>query len=157
MITQTLSRNLITAIDPDLHRPGVAIWDLTSRKWLCHAPVHNDEVKDFLSGFGRDLMTVYIEAGWKHRKANFRGGKGAAGQSVARNIGENHAMGKFLSAQLTRAGFHVIEIPPLKKGFMKVEGKWTPLGRRHLARMSGITARINDDVRDAVFIAIHKK
>ena len=148
--------NLIAAIDPDLHKPGLAVWDRARKKWLCHKAIANDEVKAFLlDHFDKPDLTIYIEAGWKHKKANFRGGYGAAAHTIAKKVGENHAMGKFLSTQLQKAGFIVIEIPPLEKKQLKVEGKWTPMGRCYVRDATGIASPINDDVRDALMIVLH--
>ncbi|MPR36584.1 hypothetical protein [Salmonirosea aquatica] len=153
---QSPRTNLIAAIDPDLHKLGLAVWDRARKIWRCHTSIANDEVKDFLSNhFDKPELTIYIEAGWKHKKANFRGGHGAAAHSIARNVGENHAMGKFISGQLQKAGFTVIEIPPLEKKHIKVEGKWTPMGRRYVRDATGIHSPINDDVRDALMIVLH--
>ncbi|GAB3164563.1 hypothetical protein [Telluribacter humicola] len=144
----------VGAIDPDLHMPGVAIWDRILKKWLCHQSISNDEVLGFLhQNYKRSELVIFLEAGWVHSKANFRGGFGTDAHTIAKNVGENHAMGKFLSGQLKKAGFQVVEIAPLVKKVLKVKGKWTPIGRRHVDTESGIK-RMNDDVRDAVWIVM---
>lgn len=105
-----------------------------------------------LSDLPQTETTVYLETDWLIKKANLRAGNYREAQAKARNVGENHATGKLICKILKAAGYTVIEFKPLRKGaFKTLAGSWSDTGRRYVEKESGITTRMNDDVRDAIY------
>lgn len=150
--------NFIIGIDPDLHKSGVATWNTETNSWLLHKAIPNEEIVEVLTNTcPPEQSKIYLEAGWLNKKANFRGGNYRTAQAKARNVGENAAAGKILIKLLEKAGYQVFKIAPLSKGkglLKSKEGRWTETGRKYIIDQSGITDRMNDDVRDAVFIVL---
>ncbi|WP_051350113.1 hypothetical protein [Dyadobacter alkalitolerans] len=146
----------VVAIDPDLNASGVAAWHYPTRTWTMAKSVSIENILDALKELDPAETTVYIEAGWKIKKSNLRGGNYATAQAKARNVGENHATGKLIAKIIRKAGFIVHEFSPLKKGIFKtMEGYWTDHGRRYVEKESGLSHRMNDDVRDAIYTILH--
>jgi hypothetical protein len=146
----------IAAIDPDLNASGVAAWNYQTKTWLIAKSVSIENILEALKDLVPSETTVYLEAGWKIKKHNIRGGNYATAQAKARNVGENHATGKLIGKILRKAGYTVIEFSPLRKGIFKtIEGSWTDHGRKYVEKESGLSHRMNDDVRDAIYTIIH--
>lgn len=146
-------------IDPDLHKSGLAIYDTHERNWIFHKAVPNAILlQTVLDLCPVDDSFVYIEAGWLNKKSNFRGGNYREAQAKARNVGENAGAGKFIVALFENAKYETFQIKPLQKGMLKtVKGSWTVAGRRYIERSTGIKGQLNDDARDAIYIADHFK
>lgn len=146
----------IVCIDPDLHASGIAAWSNESQTWLFAKAVSIELVLSSLEGLETEETIIYVEAGWLVKKANFRGGNYRVAQAKARNVGENNAAGKLICKILRAAGYQVIEFKPLRKGLFKSRsGAWTKLGREYVQKESGLTHRMNDDVRDSIYTILH--
>lgn len=152
-------KRFVVGVDPDLHKSGLAIWDRLEKKWLFHGAVWNENIPETIAHYCDPEDThVYLEAGWKNKKPNFRGGSYRVAQAKARNVGENAGAGKMLIRMIEKLKFIVFPVAPLSKGkgiLKTIQGNWTDYGRDFIKSSSGITARINDDVRDAVYLVIH--
>ncbi|GGH42678.1 hypothetical protein GCM10007423_39480 [Dyadobacter endophyticus] len=146
----------LVAIDPDLNKSGLAAWSTKDREWIIAKTVSIENVLSELSELPPTETTVYVEAGWLIKKANLRGGNYRAAQAKARNVGENHGAGKLICKLLKAAGYTVTEFKPLKKGaFKTLAGAWSDTGRRYVEKESGLSHRMNDDVRDAIYTVLH--
>lgn len=146
----------IVAIDPDLNASGVAAWNTKTREWIIAKAVSIENILSELSGLPPTETTIYLEAGWLIRKANLRAGNYREAQAKARNVGENHATGKLICKLLKAAGYSVIEFKPLRKGaFKTLYGSWSETGRMYVQKESGLSQRMNDDVRDAIYTVLH--
>ncbi|MCF0074016.1 hypothetical protein LZD49_26275 [Dyadobacter sp. CY261] len=147
----------IVGIDPDLNRSGLAIWDV-SGKWVFHKAVSFSELILRVTMLCQKEDTVIVlEAGWLNAKSNFR--KGFSRQKsdrISKNVGENQATGKNLSEVLSSSGYQVIEQKPLPKGPLKGKS-WTEAGRKFIQENSGITGRLNDEERDAIYLILMRK
>jgi len=146
----------IVAIDPDLNASGIAAWNNKEQKWTFAKSVSIENLLTELKELDPAETTVFIEAGWKIKKSNLRGGNYRTAQAKARNVGENHATGKLIAKIIRGAGYNVVEFSPLRKGiFKKLSGSWSDLGRNYIENQSGLKHRMNDDVRDAIFSVLH--
>ena len=146
----------IVAIDPDLNASGMAAWCNESKAWLIAQSVSIENILDVMFDFPKEYTTIFVEAGWLIKKANIRGGNYRTAQAKARNVGENHATGKLIIKILRAAGFEVQEFKPLKKGVFKTKaGPWSQVGRDYVKKQSGLSHRMNDDVRDAIYTVLH--
>ena len=148
----------VVGIDPDLNASGVAAWCHLSRSWLFAKSVSIESILDSLKELNPKETTVYVECGWLNKKANYRNTKNrAASESIAMKVGQNHATGKLIIKLLEASGYIVEKFKPLRKGFFKGEAGWTEHGRKHVAKESGLSHSMNDDVRDAIFTVLHFK
>lgn len=145
----------VVAIDPDLHASGVAAWSNRNNQWIFAKKVAIENILNEFKDLPAADTVIYVEAGWLIGKSNFRGGNYRVSQAMARKVGENHATGKIISKILGAAGYNVIEFTPLKKGIFKNANGWTEIGRRHVENSSGLSHRMNDDVRDAIYTVLH--
>lgn len=146
----------LVAIDPDLNKSGVAAWNTQTREWIIAQTVSIENILSELADLPPVETTVYVEAGYLIKKSNLRGGNYRAAQAKARNVGENHATGKLICKLLRAAGYNVIEFKPLRKGaFKTLEGTWTEIGRRYVQQQSGLSHRMNDEARDAIYTVLH--
>lgn len=157
-IPKVTQKENVVGVDPDLHKSGLAIWSNTKKCWLFHGSVPNEDLPETIAKYcSSENTNVYVEAGWMNKKANFRGGSYMVAQAKARNVGENAGAGKMLIRMIEKLGFEVWPVRPLSKanGILKtIQGSWTEYGREFIKRASGIN-RMNDDVRDAVYLVIH--
>ncbi len=149
----------IVGIDPDLSKSGLAVLDAVNNAWLVHAAVANCDIVELIQLHCDPSETIIIlECGWLNKKANFRFGPNKrVSDKISKNVGENQATGKLILSMLRKAGYEVIEQIPLEKGPLKRDGKWTRTGKEFIVQNTGITARINDEVRDATYLIIVKK
>lgn len=147
----------IVGLDGDLHKSGLAVWDLENKIWLYAKATPNENIVEVLAlHCDPNTTLVKLEAGWKIKKANLRGGNYLSAQRKAKNVGENHAAGKMIEKILIKAGYTVELVSPLAKGpFKSLKGSWSVLGRQYITKRTGITKGINDDTRDAIFLTLH--
>ncbi|MCF0070256.1 hypothetical protein LZD49_07220 [Dyadobacter sp. CY261] len=145
----------IIGIDPDLDRSGVAIWNADTKVWELAKAISNENLIDEILAVSRPSCSVILmEAGWLNKKANFRKTTGRVSQAISKKVGQNHASGQILMKMLQKEGFEVQEIKPLVKGILKKDGKWTHSGKKFIVENTGITSKMNDEVRDALFIVM---
>lgn len=92
-----MKNKLFIGIDPDLKESGIAYWYPGTK-------ILNVQKRNFYSVIealrsskspGYDLLII-IEAGWLNSKSNFRNHIQAVGERIAKNVGENHAIGKLI-------------------------------------------------------------
>lgn len=128
---------LIIGIDPDLDKSGVALYrEDKSLELKCLS------FPDVLSLFDEhqcSIQKVVIESGWLIKKSNWHGGKKIQiGERQAKNVGENHAVGKLLDCCARAKGLEVQLLNP--KGKFDAE---------KFKRYTGYQGRTNQEVRDA--------
>jgi hypothetical protein len=146
----------VVAIDPDLNASGVAAWCNQSRTWLFAKSISIESILDSLKDLKPEETTVYVECGWMNKKANFRKSLNAGhSENIAMKVGQNHAAGKLIIKLLEGSGYTVEKFKPLRKGIFKDETGWTRHGREYVEKESGLSHRMNDDVRDAIFTVLH--
>ena len=130
---------IIIGIDPDLEKSGVAVLGKS------HFELKNLKFADVVELFydQQDMIKkVVIEAGWLNKKSNFHmraGQSKAKGESIARNVGENHATGKLLVQMAQHLGLPVVEVKPTK----------SKTNSEDFNRLTGWVGRTNQEQRDA--------
>lgn len=104
-------------IDPDLVKSGVAFWYKPEKKLTVYLLTFN-QLTDVLRAIKMlQGLEVVIEAGWLNNKANFHkwtGSAAGAGERIAKNVGENHAVGKLLEQACVEMGIAYRLVKPVK-------------------------------------------
>jgi len=147
----------IVGIDPDLKKTGIAIWDVQQKKFIYWCAVPFIEIAPIIKQFCDEATAeIILEAPWLNKKANFRKGSFSkrVSDSISKKVGQNHAVAKMISEVLQGIGWSVIEKKPLVKGLFKKKGCWTVIGRKFIEMNSGVQSRINDEIRDAMYLII---
>lgn len=145
----------IIAIDPDVKKSGVAFLEIATRK-LEITNLNFPQLLDYIEHVIKQSQEtklpfiVIVEAGWHNAKSNFHGGKGAAAQRIAKNVGANHQIGKTIIEWCNHKGIEVIEQRPLRKIWKGQGGKIT---HQELSSFTNIIGRTNQDARDAALLA----
>jgi len=118
---------LIIGIDPDLEKSGVAIWDTRTKDFVLLSALTIDvllsimkenptmEGKFFNFGYYKmeDIKEIRIDAGWLNKKSNYHKAQGPRRRErIAKNVGENHGVGKLIGQILESKGFTVIYVKP---------------------------------------------
>jgi hypothetical protein len=137
-------KDLIIGIDPDLERSGVAAWN-ASGKSLDLRTLSFFQLYDFLQAHADRILLVRVEAGWLNRKSNFHSRAGQtkpAGESIARNVGENHAAGKLICQMCVYLELHCEEVQPQAH----------KLNRDSFRAVTGYRERTNQETRDAAML-----
>jgi hypothetical protein len=138
-------------IDPDLRASGYSI---TENRKLIETGVLTAE-NLILKSKSWEGADIHIEASWLRKKANWRTNKGSTEKSQSQSLdaGRNQGVGIFLHDFFKGQGFKVSEIMPfVKPKGWKVNGTWTPEGRRLFSQVfKDVDGRLNDDIRDAVY------
>ncbi|MBO9615596.1 MAG: hypothetical protein J7619_23065 [Dyadobacter sp.] len=150
------NKRFIGGVDPDVKKPGFAVWDQQLKEWAAYGSVAFEKLADSFSDFPKEDTTIYVEAGWMNKITNFHGVSGYAAKGIAMRVGQNHAASKIIASELRSLGFEVVDVKPLFKGRLKGKNGWTQQGREHIEQVTGITSRINDEVRDALYIVVNK-
>lgn len=129
---------IIIGIDPDLEKSGVAIYrEDKSLELMCLS--FFDVLKVF-DEHGPNIQKVVIEAGWLNRKSNFHCAKNQQiGERIAKNVGENHAVGKLL---IEACAIRLIETQLLRPTDTKKNAE-------EFARITGYQGSTNPEKRDA--------
>ena len=153
-----MNDRIIIAIDPDVKKSGVATYSFgnvsTKQETLPELISYFDFIKDtkFV-----EKVTVVVEASWLIQKTNWRTNYGTSSKNVSNaqslDAGRNQGFGMAIVQIAKSYGFQVIEQKPLQKpkGW-KVNGSWTPTGRKAFDKWAKVEARINDDGRDALYL-----
>ncbi len=149
---------IIIGIDHDLHKHGVAVFNMQSKVLLTQA-LDTTTLLASLSPVADDIFII-MEGSWEvtghYGRYNKRTMKVNAAMRMANNIMENHRAGKELYDKLIAIGYQVKLIKPINKKLFKKDGAWFAHGREMFERIFSISGRrINDDVRDAVLIVNH--
>lgn len=149
-----MKHKLVIGLDPDIDASGVAVWDRETNSFASIFKCPIEDIFEFFQEFSTVNTLIYVEAGWKNDKANFRRGrKSAVSETISMHVGMNHAASKISARILKKMGFEVVETTPLRKGFMKNNNGWTPAGREHFYKITGLQKRISDDEKDACLLA----
>jgi hypothetical protein len=93
-----MNKTFYIGIDPDLDRSGVAIFE-KDNKILVLKNLSFWQLFDLLKEHNEKIIIVRIEAGWLNKKSNWHteyGQTKTKGESIARNVGENHAVAKLI-------------------------------------------------------------
>jgi len=147
----------IVGIDPDLKKTGIAVWDVQQKKFIYWGAVDFVNIAPVLKEVCHPFSTeIILESPWLNKKANFRKGNFSkrVSDAISKKVGQNHAVAKMISETLQSIGWSVIEKKPLFKGIFKRNGVWTTIGRKFIIANSNVTSRINDEVRDAMYLVI---
>lgn len=131
-------------IDPDIDKSGVAIVSKSSRLfktgtmgfWALHRML-----LDYKESLQVLPFMVYLEAGWLNRPANFhRATSKRVSDRIAKNVGENHAVGKLIEQLLVREKIPYQLVKPESR-------KWDA---ETYQRITGdLKTRTNSEMRDA--------
>lgn len=147
----------IVGIDPDLKKTGIAIWDVQQKKFIYWCALPFIEIAPIIKQFCDEETTeIILEAPWLNKKANFRKGSLSkrVSDSISKKVGQNHAVSKMISEVLQGLGWSVNEKKPLFKGIFKRNGVWSKVGRKFIETNTDVTSRINDEIRDAMYLII---
>ena len=147
----------IIAIDPDTEKSGVAMLDLKHGEVEAGA-MPFPELIDMLRDISQwtSPCKVIVEGGWLVSKSNYHYARGRGGERIAKNVGANHETGRKIVEMLAYWGIEHEVIHPLKKCWKGRDGKITKEEMDSLLQGSGFSplARCNQDVRDAVLVAL---
>lgn len=153
-----MKHRLVVGIDPDIKLTGMAVWDQLYKNYLlCETfafeHIHS-ELNMLINQYrcAKSDVIIYLEAGWKNDKANFRRGqKSNVSENIAMRVGMNHATSMLLGRVLRKEGWNVIEIAPIAKGPLKNLRGWTDSGRKWIEDRTGLK-KLNDEKRCALYI-----
>lgn len=135
----------LIGVDPDVKASGFAVWNTETKKIEVFDKLPITKLTAKLKSFATIDCIVYIEAGWLNKKSNYHYAKGQskyAGEKIAKNVGANHQVGKIILEFCKEFGLKVELVQPKK----------SKVGTKLFKNITGITATINQDVRDAVML-----
>ena len=149
--------NLTIGIDPDLTLSGVATYNKETRE-LTVQKLSFFKLLEYLQQNREQIFRVRIEAGWLVNKSNYHKQQGyKQRERIAKNVGENHAIGKMIAemCQYLELDFELRK--PLKKLWNGSGGK---ISHKELTfQLSRIKipfkTRSNQEERDAVLICLY--
>lgn len=132
-------------VDPDIKKSGFAYMDngkLITLDNLPYCPLcyRLATVKAKARERGRRLM-VTIEAGWLIKKSNWHPSQGRAAEKIAKNVGENHAVGKLIA--------EYCEYWNVPYELVKPRGK---IKHNQFKKITGWIERTNQETRDAAML-----
>lgn len=136
--------NIYIGIDPDVDKSGVAIWNKTDKSLKLFALDFFDTI--FTIDTHQPHCTVVIEAGWLNKKSNYHQSQGARAERIAKNVGENHAIGKLFEKYCIRNKYRYELIQP----------KRSKVTADYFSKLTGITDRTNQEKRDAAMLVINR-
>ena len=113
--------NHIIGIDPDLVKSGLAVYSKKTNRLILTLASFPDLIKS-ISSFNPKDTIVYVEAGWLNNKSNYRPRNNSMPAHIdslirertAKNVGENHAVGKIIFEYLTNLGYLCELVRPTK-------------------------------------------
>lgn len=147
-------RRYVIGIDPDKNESGFAVYDRQTRSWVTYKALLFPDLQTACFDYKPDECEVHIEAGWLNDGMNKYQSKTLPkdfdtwsrarreayifqrGCDVGVNFGAGHAITHVLKAN----GFAVYHYCPQT-------AKWDHALQM---RITGITKRVNQDVRDAI-------
>lgn len=136
---------IIIGIDPDLFKSGFAFMEKGKKETLSISCLGFFGIIRFFLQNKENIYCVYIEAGWLNAKSNFHGGSNSfIKEKIAKNVGENHAIGKLLEE------FCTIEKIP----FELVKPTKSKVNAEFFKNISGYKLRNNQEMRDAAMLII---
>ena len=129
---------ILIGIDPDIDKCGVAYYNPDNKDMALYKLTFTEIIEQLQNWVGE--KKVYIEAGWLNKKTNWHPSQGRkTGEKIAKNVGENHAVGKLLAQYCT---YHDIQ-------FALVRPSTRKLGADAFKRLTGYKFRTNSEMRDA--------
>lgn len=153
----TKHKNII-AIDPDLIKSGVAVFNQELKDWVFARTISIENIVAELKQFKPSDTIIFVECGWLNKKSNFRQTVNRrVSDNISMKVGQNHATGKIIIALLEAAGYTVEKFRPLVKGIFKTTKGWTKVGKEYIAKQSGLSRRLSDEECDAIFAVLHFK
>lgn len=161
-----ITADVIVAVDPDVEKSGVCFYEPATKK-LEAASLSFPELIDYLRWLsdqiklskGNFSAVVLVEAGWLN-KSHWHGAyqKGSrVSASIGNSTGRNHETGRKIIECANHYGLATIEQQPLVKRWHGTDGKITQEELTMVMngmRIPPLTTRVNQDVRDAVLLAI---
>lgn len=139
------TRSIMVGIDPDLKKNGFAIWEKRMRS-LKLMDGSFFEVMDWLIEIHETpnvKLKVFVEAGWLNKVSNFHPAQGPKQrEKIAKNVGENHAVGKLLIEFCKLKGMDVKAVKPNKNSMTKLD-------RKEFKKITGYSYNTNQEKRDA--------
>ena len=130
-------------IDPDIDKCGYAVWDSDTKELEVYNLTFAQIIDDFNS-WNVDFE-VHIEAGWLNKKSNFHKMQGSfIREKVAKNVGENQAVGKLL-AQYCEHNYIPYKL-------IKPKGK---INDEMFKKITGYKGRSNQEQRDAAMLVFN--
>lgn len=150
---------MLIAIDPDSSKSGVAI--ICDRALFLAECLSFGKLLDLLQQHREQRPKVVVEAGWLNASAwhgaYYKGARVSA--RIGKDIGANQQTGKLIVEMAEYYGLEVELQKPLVKRWSGRDGKITQPELDSLLRHYKIQTdikRMNQDVRDAVLIALHR-
>lgn len=135
-----MKTNIYIGIDPDIDKSGVAIWDRRDKSLELYN-MTLPELIDELKAYNVPIHVV-IEAGWLINKSNWHTAQGQfRRERIAKNVGENHAIGKIIEQFCKHLNFsHELQKP---------KGK---INQQTFKNMTKVIKRTNQEQRDAAML-----
>jgi hypothetical protein len=154
-----MKSDYIIAIDPDVHKSGVACLRPSTRQ-LEATSLTFPLLLDYLQheqkarAESNETLTVVVEAGWLNKSNwHLQSGDGRRISAAKGNsAGRNHETGKKIIEMCRHCGIDVIEQRPLRKCWKGKDGKITA---EEIAYFTGLTGKTNQESRDAALLAWH--
>ena len=151
-------KTLITGIDPDLDKNGIAIWN-KEKSALELRSLTFFALLDFLKAEKENIKIVKIEAGWLNQKSNFRFAKNKAiSDRISKNVGENHAVGKLIVQMCQYLQIEYKLVKPFEKIWKTKSGK---ISHQELKlnldrlKINLINKTTNQETRDSALICLY--
>lgn len=132
-------------IDPDLVKNGFAIWYKADKRLEVQVSTFYQIVRYLqglqMAGIG-NALEVLIEAGWLNTRANFHDRAGQSkrvGERIAKNVGENHAVGKLLAQVCDELGIK----------YRLVRPKTAKVNKKYFEQLTGLQGVKSQEMIDA--------
>lgn len=139
--------DMIIGIDPDIDKSGFAIWCPEKKKFYKITTMSFFDVIFYITESLTFPLFVRIEAGWLINKSNWHKAQGQfRRERIAKNVGENHAVGK-LFAQFCK-------IKRIEHELVKPLGK---VDAKYFQAVTGWQNRTNQEMRDAAMLVYRFK
>lgn len=130
---------IFIGIDPDIVKSGYAVYDKSDKSLQIYNKTFPEILEDFAAW--NCPIHVVIEAGWHIKKSNWHKAQGNyVREKIAKNVGENHAVGKLLAeyCQYNNISYELV----------KPKGK---VNSKYFEKLTGIK-RSNPETRDAAML-----
>jgi len=136
-------REYYIGIDPDCIKSGVALWNSKLKKYEFIKALKFFDLLELINEY-KDTAMVVLEAGWMNKKNNWHLSQNQfTAQRIAKNVGENHKVGKLIAEYLERIKIeHLLVVPKQKKISYELFLKYTGIKEK------------NQDKRDAAMLVL---
>lgn len=142
---------MTVAIDPDIDFSGVAV---AASRGITVSRKSFPDLIDYIKS--NQPTEVLLEAGWLNKKSNFHGGKNdLIRQSIARSVGENHAVGKLIAQFCAHLGVHCTLVKPFHKIWKNGKISHEEINTQLVGKgFTPLKRKTNQDERDALLILL---